>query len=349
MTMRRVTPLLGLPALLAALALSPAWAADEVKDPDLKYGLELRVRKAGQDDFNEKTDKKYGVEGYVDGNNSNGLYISDTGSVAGIPAKLFKAGGDKVKKPLFQHGLSLAARRHNEKDFKGAKKFGIEVFKDENNGNLVYISEAGGIDAVAAKYAVDTKGKVKQPEHLHGMRLAVRKAGEKDFTKETRRFGLEVFKDENNGNLVYICETGAFATVPGKLVDNTDVAKKVKNPDWQHGLELDVRKAGEAKFTKDTKRYGIEVYLDENNGNLVYICETGDLAVVPAKLAKKTTEKSKSPEILHAMELAVRKAGEGFSDKNKKYNVEVYRDENNANLIYISQTGDLTVIPSKTE
>jgi hypothetical protein len=342
-------PLLGLAALLAAVVLARAADDETAKDPDLKYGLELRVRKAGQEEFNEKTDRKYGIEAYVDGNNKNAVYISDTGSLAGIPAKLFKAGGEKVKKPLFQHGLTLAARKHKEKEFKTAKKYGIEVFKDENSGALIYIGEAGGIDAIPAKYATRTKGKVKQPEHLHGFALMVRKAGEKDFTKETRRFGVEVFKDENNGNLVYICETGAFATAPGKLVSTTDVAKKVKDADWQHGLELDVRKAGEAKFTKDTKRYGVEVYLDENNGNLIYICETGDMAIVPSKLAAKTTEKSKSPEILHAMELSVRKAGEKFSPKNKKYNVEVYRDENNNNLIYISQTGDLTIIPSKSE
>jgi hypothetical protein len=197
--------------------------------------------------------------------------------------------------------------------------------------------------------AAGMTGKVKQPEHLHAFALRVRKAGEKDFSNETRRFGIEVFKDATNGNLIYICETGAFATAPGKLVGSTDVAKKGKDADWQHGLEVDVRKVGETKFTKDTKRYGIEVFLDGNNGNLIYICETGDMAVVPAKLAKKTTEKSKSPEILHAMELSVRKAGESFGDKNKKYNVEVYRDENNGNLIYICETGDLTVIPSKAE
>jgi hypothetical protein len=51
----------------------------------------------------------------------------------------------------------------------------------------------------------------------------------------------------------------------------------------QHGFELRVRRAGEAKFTKDTKTFGIEVFRDENNGNLVYISETGSIAVVPAK------------------------------------------------------------------
>src|SRR5437764_13726983 len=58
---------------------------------------------------------------------------------------------------------------------------------------------------------------------------------------------------------------------------------KVKAPDWKHGMELRVRKAGETDFNKDTKKYGIEVFRDENNGNLIYISETGSIAVVPGK------------------------------------------------------------------
>ncbi len=60
-------------------------------------------------------------------------------------------------------------------------------------------------------------------------------------------------------------------------------AQDAKPPKWQHGLEFRVRKAGEADFTKDTKKFGIEVFRDENNGNLVYISETGSVAVVPGK------------------------------------------------------------------
>lgn len=60
-------------------------------------------------------------------------------------------------------------------------------------------------------------------------------------------------------------------------------AQDVKNPRFLHALELRVRKAGMPDFNKDTPRYNIEVFRDENNGNLVYICETGAIAVVPAK------------------------------------------------------------------
>jgi len=60
-------------------------------------------------------------------------------------------------------------------------------------------------------------------------------------------------------------------------------AQAVKAPAWQYGLKMKVRKADEDDFTKDTKKIGIEVFKDENTGNLVYISESGSIAVVPAK------------------------------------------------------------------
>ena len=57
-------------------------------------------------------------------------------------------------------------------------------------------------------------------------------------------------------------------------------AQEAKKPEWQHGLMLRARKGEEADFTKDTKKYGVEVFVDANNGNLIYISETGSIAVV---------------------------------------------------------------------
>jgi hypothetical protein len=58
---------------------------------------------------------------------------------------------------------------------------------------------------------------------------------------------------------------------------------KVKAPLWLHGMNVKSRTSKEDDFNKDTKKYGIEVYRDENNGNLIYISETGSIAVVPGK------------------------------------------------------------------
>ena len=57
-------------------------------------------------------------------------------------------------------------------------------------------------------------------------------------------------------------------------------AQESKKPEWSHGLMLKARKGDEDNFTKDTKRYGVEVFTDTNNNNLIYISETGSIAVV---------------------------------------------------------------------
>ncbi len=85
-----------------------------------------------------------------------------------------------------------------------------------------------------------------------------------------------------------ICTTGLLcfligATVAGIPLVHAYQEGKPKAPDWKHGMELRVRKAGEPDFNKDTKKIGIEVFRDENNGNLIYITETGSIAVVPSR------------------------------------------------------------------
>lgn len=75
---------------------------------------------------------------------------------------------------------------------------------------------------------------------------------------------------------------GAALTAGGVAYVHAQDAK-AKPAESKYGLEMQVRKAGEAGFNKDTKKYGVEVYRDENNGNLVYISETGSIAVVPGK------------------------------------------------------------------
>jgi hypothetical protein len=81
---------------------------------------------------------------------------------------------------------------------------------------------------------------------------------------------------------VYLLASAAF--LGGFLVSEfreyAQAQEAAKGPKWQHGLMLRARKGDEPDFTKDTKRFGVEVFVDENNGNLIYISETGDIAVV---------------------------------------------------------------------
>ena len=75
----------------------------------------------------------------------------------------------------------------------------------------------GGLVAQNLPYAFgQPAGAPKVPSWLHGMNLKSRKSTEGDFSDKTTKFGIEVFKDENNGNLIYISETGSIAVVPGK-------------------------------------------------------------------------------------------------------------------------------------
>src|SRR5262249_62081900 len=97
---------------------------------------------------------------------------------------------------------------------------------------------------------------------------------------------------------------------------------------WLHALELSARKAGEKDFVKDkTQRYNIEVFRDEKSGNLLYVSETGSIAMVPGtQKAPPTTVKD--PTFRMALEVPVRKAGEKeFTDKTTRFNIEVFKDE----------------------
>src|SRR3954452_14510386 len=79
---------------------------------------------------------------------------------------------------------------------------------------------------------------------------------------------------------------------------------KVKKPDWKHAVAVKVRKAGEDKFDA-AKKVGIEIYGDPNSNNLLFLSETGSVAVRPGAPVEV---KDKNRVWSHAMELKVRKA-----------------------------------------
>jgi hypothetical protein len=64
------------------------------------------------------------------------------------------------------------------------------------------------------------------------------------------------------------------------LLRQTVYAQEAKGPKWSHGLMLRVRKADQPDFDKNTPKVGVEVFVDENNGNLIYITDTGSISVV---------------------------------------------------------------------
>ncbi len=54
--------------------------------PKWSHGANLRVRKSGEPDFNDKT-QKFGIEVFRDPSTGNWIYISETGSIAVVPGK----------------------------------------------------------------------------------------------------------------------------------------------------------------------------------------------------------------------------------------------------------------------
>ncbi len=310
----------------------------DTKAPDWKHGLEFGVRKADEKDFTKDT-KRFGTEVFVDKNLNNVVYMSETASIGLLPGSAAPTGKD-IKDPKWSHGLMFKVRKGGASDFdKEVKKFGLEVYRDENTGSLVYVSETGSL-AVGTGNAVSGT-EIKSPKWSHGLDLRVRKGGELDFTDKTTKFGVEVYRDENNGLLVYISETGSVAVVPGNAPTGD-----TKKPKWSHGFNFRVRKAGEPDTTKNTRSFGAEVFQDPNTGMLVYITETGDLALAPGNVA--STTETKKPKWLHGVDFKVRKGGEkDFTDATKKWGVEVFRDENVPNVIYITETGAVAVLPAK--
>src|SRR5262249_44378836 len=153
-------------------------------------------------------------------------------------------------------------------------------------GNGVYIDDSGDITTVPKAQVEKDAEKVKAPEWRHGMKLRARKAGDKEFTATTKQYGVEGFRDETNGNYVYISETGSMSVVPKSLGKDRDATKPIQAPTWKNGMELRIRKAGEADFNEKTGKIGVEVFLDENNQNIIYISEKGNIAVLPGSLAK---------------------------------------------------------------
>ena len=152
----------------------------------------------------------------------------------------------------------------------------MEIFKDENTGGLIYIgAETGAIATAPAPASIPDPKKISPPATKYGLVLRVRTANEPDFTDKTKKIGIEVFEDPNSNILFYITEAGFVATAPnpGKLPDQRGVT-------WKSAMALKARKGGVKEFDA-AKKYGIEVFQDNRTGNLIFICETGSIAVLP--------------------------------------------------------------------
>jgi hypothetical protein len=253
------------------LSVTAAGTLGNEKKAQWLFAHDLRARKSDEEKFTKDT-TKYGIEVFKDTASGKLIYVDEKAAIAfGTPPATVASDKD----PAWHHALVLKVRGPNEKAFTDkTKKFGLEVFKDGNTGNLIYLTDAGDISIAPAPASAPDPKNIKTPTVQYGLELRVRRADEADFTPATKKFGVEVFKDENTGGLVYISETGSIATapMPAKLTTGQDVT-------WKHAMALKARPGGVADFTKAAK-YGVEVFQDNNSGHLIYISETGAIAVL---------------------------------------------------------------------
>lgn len=253
------------------MAVLPADAAP-AKKSEWATGLSFKARTADEEKFTETT-TLFGVEVFKGAAAGQVLFVSDRGSIAFFPGA---AAGEK--EPQFQYGLKLKVRKPGEEKFDTAKATGIEAYKDNNTGGMVYITQDGMIATAKGVPDKAPEGKdVKKPKPLYGLEAKARKSDEQDFTDKTQKYGIEVFKDENTGTLIYISETGSIAAVPAPAEVKTDGKLA-----WQHAFTLKARPGGEADFAK-AKKYGVEVFSDRHTGYLLYVNEAGNIAVLPKK------------------------------------------------------------------
>src|SRR5262249_48686257 len=224
--------------------------------------------------------RSFRIEVYQEVSTGHLLYLTETASLAVVPAPV---GGTRStsRPPQWAHALDLKVRKAGEREFTAARKFGIEVYREEDSDHLLYLTELGSLAVVPGRL-VEAPKQPKAPKWLHSMDLKVRKAGEADFTTQTKTYGLEVFRDEYSGNLVHISETGGLAVMPPKAAA---LCPEVKKPIWLTGWALGVRKGAAAPGEVETRTYHLETFRDPTAGVLIHIAETGTLTVVPEKLA----------------------------------------------------------------
>ena len=177
--------------------------------------------------------------------------------------------------------------------------------------------------------AQDEKTKIAPPKHLYGHDLRVRKGGNPDFDKDTPRIGVEFFHDDATKSIIVISETGslAVATAP------TAAFGADKKCEWKTAHDLHARKAGEPEFKQTTKKWGVEMFHDRGTNQLLYVCESGSVALANVPGALVT---NKGPKWNHAMEPKVRAPEQDKFDVAKKFVMEVFKDENTNDLIYIT-------------
>src|SRR5262245_57484439 len=135
--------LMGAVAALGWVLEQALYAQDTGKPPDWKHGLSLPVRKAGEIDITDKT-QRLGVEAFVDKQMNQLVYIEEAGYLA-VGASAGVKDSTEVKAPPRLYALEARVRKVGKTAWDDAFKYGCEIYKDDNAGTLLYISDVGSI------------------------------------------------------------------------------------------------------------------------------------------------------------------------------------------------------------
>jgi hypothetical protein len=315
-----------------APAQAPAAPDAAVAKPEWAYAHDLKIRKGKETDWEKSL--KLGVEVFKYPAYKANIVLTSSGSLAVIPEDALPN-----KKAEWATGLSFSVRTADEEKFtKDTALYGAEIYKNAFSGAVLYLSEKNSVGVLSGTAEAN-----KEPQFLYGFKLKARKPGIQSFEKEAKAYGLEAYRDNSTGGLVYITEAGNLAVVKG-APEKAPETKDVKKPKPLYGLEPKVRKVGEPEFTDKTTKISIEVFKDENSGNLIYITDAGVIAAVPAPEGMKTD--GKLPWVA-SMELRARPGGEPDFAKANKYSIEVFEDKNTNYLLFVSSSGSIAVLPRK--
>jgi hypothetical protein len=240
------------------------------------YGMDYPVRKADEESFTPDT-ARIGVEVLKDGASGKLVYLTEKGAVslADYPPAVLT---DKPRK--WHHVQVFKVRKPDESEFtKDTKKVNAEVYRDENTGLLVYLTEAGGVAVAPAPDQPPAPDAVKKPKPLYGLSLPVRGSADTAVTKDTKKVGVEVYKDENTGGLVYVTEAGGIAYAPAPAT-----VKVSQGVTWTAAYTVRLRaRAGGVDDPAQAKAFGVEVLTDNNTGYTVFVSDAGGIAVLAKK------------------------------------------------------------------
>lgn len=310
------------------------FAQPSVNTAKFLFGHDLTVRQAGADTIDAKT-PRFGVEVFQHEPTKAYLGISQVGSITVSPAE--PVGADKSRARVA--AFDIAVRKAGEAEFTQAtKKWGVELYRFPGVNRLVYATETGAIYFAAVPPGLATERGWKRS---HGLDLKVRDANATTFDT-AKRFGVEAYLDQNTNGLMYVTQTGAVAAAPGApLADG----KKTLPPKALYGLVLPVRKAGETEVTEKSPRIPIEVFEDPNTGIMLYITDTGFIAIAPNKKPAEGPDLKPTRIPGAGVDVKARKAGDEDFTKATKFGIEVFTDNRTGYQVFICETGSIAVLP----